>query len=361
MTTYLQATTAALYVQWVEYAGGPLVDVTSVTVRITNLSTGTVVVGPTSTGVTNPSTGLNVYNWAVSGAQTVGDYLVLWSGTDPGSGATVTAMEIVTVASAISASSPTGLCAPWDPIWCVALPTGSEAVSGYAIQSATEALWAATAQRFGLCQVTLRPCRRDCYGRSWPYADTWWEYGTYPQPVLYQGAWYNVGCGSCAGACSCTVLEEALLPGPVYDIVQVKVDGTPLAPSAYRLDTGRLLVRVDGGVWPSCQDLAAPDTVEDTWSVTIRFGEPVPTLGRQAVGELAIEIMRACLGEDCRLPKNIQQLARQGVTITFPEGQSLTERLYFPGLFVETFNPSRLVAKPQVYDVDGPGWRRTGS
>lgn len=362
MTTFLQGSTATVYVQWLEYApDGPPVAVTSVTVTITNLSTSTVVLGPTSTGVTNPATGVNVYNWAVDASQTVGDYLVSWSGTDPGGGGTVTASEIVTVATAASAASPTGLCEPWDPIWCVALPTGSEAVSGYAVQAASEALWSATGQRFGLCTETIRPCRRDCYGRSWPYTDMWWEYGTYPRPVLYQGAWYNVVCGSCPDNCSCTTLEEALLPGVVYDILQVKVDGTPLATSAYRLDNNRLLTRTDGGTWPTCQNLMAADTETDTWSVTARFGEPVPILGQQAVGELAAEITRACLGEDCRLPKNITQLARQGVTISFPEGQNLADRLYLCGLFIETFNPKRLVALPRVYDVDGPSFRRTGT
>jgi hypothetical protein len=361
MTTYLQGTTATVYVQWYEYAGGPLVNVNNVTVTISPLAGGAAVIGPTAVGVTNPSTGLNVYNWTISGSQAAGDYLILWAGTDAGTGTPVSASEIVTVATAAAAASPTGLCAPWDPIWCVALPTGSEAISGYAVQAASEALWAATAQRFGLCTETIRPCRRDCYGRSWPFADAWWEYGTYPRPLLYQGVWYNIGCGQCPGTCSCTALEEALLPGVVYDIIQVKVDGVPLASSAYRVDNNRLLVRTDGGTWPTCQDLAAADTEVDTWSVTVRFGEPVPILGQQAVGELAAEIARACLGEDCRLPKNITQLVRQGVTITFPEGQNLADRLYFPRLFIETFNPKRLPALPQVYDVDGPTFRRTGT
>lgn len=363
MTIYLQGRTAPLYVLWREYApDGPFVNVTGVTVTVTPLAGGAAVVGPTAVGVTNPAVGTNVYNWAIPSGQTPGDYLVSWSGTDPNPpGATVTATEIITVAAAASEASPTGLCEPWPVIWCPNLPAGSEAVTGAALQAASEALWAATAQRFGLCTETIRPCRRDC-GGSWPFADSWWEWtgGTWPRPLLHDGAWYNITCGSCGGGCSCGTLEEALLPGPVYDVLQVKVDGTPLATTAYRLDNGRLLVRVDGGRWPTCQELALPDTAVGTWSVTARFGEPVPILGQQAVGELACEMVRAMLGEDCRLPKNIQQLVRQGVTISFPEDSELVSRLYFGGLFIRAFNPAGLVARPQVYDVDGPTFRRTG-
>lgn len=362
--TYLQGRTATLYVQWRQYApDGPFVHVTGVTITITPLAGGAAVVGPTATGVLNPVTGTNVYNWAVPTNQTPGDYLVVWDGIDPGTSDPVEASEIITVASAASDASPTGLCEPWPAIWCTNLPTGSEAVTGYALQAASEALWAATAQRFGLCTETIRPCRRDCGGTSWPFTGSWFEWtgGTWPRPLLYDGAWYNITCGSCVGGCQCGMLEEALLPGPVYDILEVKVDGVPLPTSAYRLDIGRLLVRRDGGHWPVCQHLELPDTAVGTWSVTARFGEPVPTLGRQAVGELACEMVRAMLGEDCQLPRNVQTLVRQGVTISFPEGSELVERLYFTGLFINAFNPSKLVARPQVYDVDGPMFRHTGN
>jgi len=362
VTTFLQGRTATLYAQWREYApDGPFVAVTGVTVTITPLSGGSAVVGPTATGVLNPAVGTNVYNWAVPDGQTPGDYLVLWEGIDPGTSDPVEASEIITVATVAGQAAPTGLCEPWPVIWCPNLPTGSEAVTGNALAAASEALWAATAQRFGLCTETIRPCRRDC-GGSWPFADSWWEWmgGTWPRPLLYDGAWYNITCGGCANGCSCGVLEEALLPGPVYEIIEVKVDGVPLPTTSYRLDNGRLLVRTDGGRWPACQDLAAEDTEVGTWSVTARFGEPVPILGQQAVGELACEMVRAMLGEDCRLPKNIQQLVRQGITISFPEDSELVSRLYFGGMFIRAFNPAGLVARPQVYDVDGPMFRRTG-
>jgi hypothetical protein len=260
----------------------------------------------------------------------------------------------------------TGPCAPWDPIWCTAcdLPTGSEAVTGAAVQAATEILWEQSNQRFGPCEVTIRPCRRDCNGGGWPFADQWWEWGGnsgWPRPLLYAGVWSNVTCGSCPGTCSCGTLEEAILPAPVYQVVRVLVDGSPLVTGAYRVDDNRILVRTDGGRWPICQALDLPDTAVGTWSVTVQVGEPVPTIGRQAVGELACEIARACMGEECRLPANIASLARQGINISFPAGQDVAERLYFVGLFLDTYNPGRLRGRAQVYDVDGPSFRRVGT
>jgi hypothetical protein len=258
-----------------------------------------------------------------------------------------------------------GPCAPWDPIWCCTLPTGADAVTGYAIQAATEVMWAASAQRFGLCASTLRPCRREC-ASGWQSL-AWPGYGRWPQPMFTERGWINLTCGACTGGCSCTTLEEALLPAPVYDVITVMLDGLVMPNTSYRIDNNRLLVRVDGGRWPVCQNLAVDDTHPNTWSVTARFGEPVPVLGRQAVGELACEMVKACMGADCRLPANIQSLARQGVSLQFPSArdkhtlQEFAERGYFGGLFIQTYNPQHLQGRPVVYDVDGPSFRRTGT
>jgi|GEM_PF-936798 len=362
MTTYLQGQTATLVVLWRQYApDGPLVDVINQTLTVTPLAGGPAAVGPTAAGIAHPATGTYVYNWPIPDGQTAQDYLVEWDAQDAGDGDPVSASEIITVASAVSGSFPTGLCEAWEPIWCCDLTDAMVAVTGVAVASATEVLWQASLHRFGLCQVTLRPCRRDCYGAAWPHSGWWqWSGAQWPHPYLYQGQWFNLGCGGCGDNCSCTTLEEALLPAPVYDIVEVKVDGLPLDPSDYRLD-GRLLVRVDGGRWPLCNDLSLADTETGTWSVTTRFGAPPTTLARQAVGELACEMARACVGEDCRLPKNVQQLVRQGVTISFPENEDIVRRGYFGSMFLQTYNPRNLPGRPAVYDVDGPQFRRTGT
>jgi hypothetical protein len=94
--------TATLVAEWREYEGGPHVAVTDVQITITPLAGGAAAVGPTSTGVLTPAVGINTYAWTVPSGQALGDYLVAWTGTDPDS-ETVTASEIVTVSSALTA------------------------------------------------------------------------------------------------------------------------------------------------------------------------------------------------------------------------------------------------------------------
>lgn len=254
-----------------------------------------------------------------------------------------------------------GPCEPWTPIMCMNWPTGSEAVTGYAIESATFALWSASAGMYGLCTRTIRPCRRDCNDAF----GSWWQWtpsGAWPvQPMLYRGNWYNVVCGSCGDSCSCTGIQETILPGPVASVVAVRLDGVTLAATGvYRLDNFDRLTRIDGGVWPTCQDMNAADTEVNTWAVDVQFGIPVPVLGQQAVGELAVEIAKACLGQECRLPQNATQIVRQGITLTIENPNDFVERLYFCGLFINAVNPNRQTDQPVVYDLDGPSPRWPG-
>lgn len=266
-----------------------------------------------------------------------------------------------------SGSDGFGPCAAWDPIWCVDLPTGSEAISGHMIQAATELLWAKTGMQFDACQLTVRPCRRDCFGQSWPFDQSWWEINTWPRPVFFNGNWYNITCGNCGDNCSCSRVEEVLLPGPISSIDEVKVDGVVLTSGVdYRLDDWRKLIRLGGEIWPICNDLNLADTEEGTWSVTATWGTPVPTLGRLAVGELALQFIYACLGMDCCiLPQTVQQLTRQGVSIEFLDPQMVFESnrvgLQMSDMFISTYNPDNLRAQSTVYNIDSPRPRITGT
>lgn len=255
-----------------------------------------------------------------------------------------------------------GPCQPWDPLWgSCTIPTASPCATGDAVAMATEVMWQATGQQFGLCTITIRPCRKECstgwMGYRWYDA---WPRSWYADIV---SGWIPLTCGTCRTGCSCKQLSEALLPAPVYDVTEVKLDGQVMDPGGYRVDDNRFLVRVDGGLWPVCQDMTQPDTAVGTWSVTCRVGEDVPVLGRQAVGELACEMLKACAGEDCLLPANVTSLIRQGVSVQYPPhtAQELAERGYFGGLFIQTYNPQRLRGRAVVYDVDAPRFRRTGT
>ena len=260
----------------------------------------------------------------------------------------------------------TGPCADWPVTWTCDVDTLNPAVTGLAVSMATETLWALTGMRFGVCQVTLRPCARECQTGSF-YDDFGppWASGSYPQPALIGGLWYNLACGSCAGDCSCAEVSEVRLPSPVNTIVEVKIDGTPMVSGAYRIDNNRLLVRTDGGRWPRCNDLNLDDTEVGTWSVTATYGEALPEGASLAVGQLACEIAKAAAGGDCKLPAGLQQLVRQGVTISYPDVGELFRQgrtgLYLVDMFVSTWNPYGLRQRSRVYSVDRPTVRRAGT
>lgn len=263
-----------------------------------------------------------------------------------------------------------GPCAPWVPIWTCDVSTQTPTVTGYAVEAATEIVWAMSGRQFGTCTTTLRPCRRDCYDNGWwtRYGTPWaagytapgWSYGT-----GWAGFWFDLSCGSCSGGCSCTEVSEVVLPAPVSQIISVKMDGTPMATGSYRVDNNRLLVRTDGQRWPRCNNLTLDDSHPGTWSVTAAYGQAVPVGGQLAVGEMACQIIRAIDGENCNLPAGLQQLVRQGVTINLPQVGVLMKEgitgLYLVDTFVASVNPGHLTHRSRVYNPDRPLARRTNT
>lgn len=259
-----------------------------------------------------------------------------------------------------------GPCSPWDVTWVCDVSCESPTVTAQAVELATEVVWALSGRQFGLCEVTLRPCRRECDTFPWPGGGTFpeWSGTSWLSPQLVGGMWFNVVCGRCTTGCSCSSISEVLLPAPVHSVVQVKIDGVVVSGSAYRLDDNRTVVLLNDE-WPTCNDLNLADTEPNTWSITARYGVEVPVGGAWAVGELACQLIRALNGEDCRLPRNVTQLVRQGVTIQFPDVVELLEKgltgLYLVDQFVQTWNPSGLRRRSGVYSVDHPPHRRAGS
>lgn len=209
-------------------------------------------------------------------------------------------------------------------ITCPHLLEIPEAKRELIIQAAIEYLWSFTGKRFGLCEVSIRPCDEACRNTESTYrgfsgapAGFWWGLGAPPmQPYILNGNWYNMICGSCGGRCSCGNISNIVLPGPVDSIVEVRVDGVVLPESAYRLDNLGL-ARIDGESWPRCQNMAAdPLTDDDTFMVTFLQGTPVPAGGQLAAGTLACELAKqACGARGCRLPRRVQSIIREGVEV----------------------------------------------
>jgi hypothetical protein len=256
---------------------------------------------------------------------------------------------------------------PVDP-WPVRFPcdvsTSSPYVTGIAVKFASDVLWALTGRQFGYTTVKLRPTR--WHKHDTPFPDVWlaWPgtFGSYWGAVSF-GAWWgwpdlDPVCGS---------PSEAHLPAPVTSVTEVKVDGVVLTGGGvqYRMDDNRILVRTDGSTWPLYNDLARDDTQVNTWSVTAKFGQSVPSGAEIAVGELACEYLRALGGEDCSLPKNVTQVARQGVTISMPDPSEMFDKgltgLRMVDTFITTWNPGHLRARARSYSVDTAMARRTNT
>lgn len=195
-------------------------------------------------------------------------------------------------------------------------------------EMAVELLWNWTHRKYGTCEVEVRPCRVDCT----PYSSTFWgnrtAYGL-PQiggwaPALLGGEWYNIRCGVCPQPrCTCDdTANSIILPGPVAEIVEIIVDGEILPVDSWLLRDG-ILYRVDGGVWPECNDQSADplDPTTGAWTVTYLKGYPVPAGGRLAAYNLACELAKDLLGrDDCQLPQRLQSVTREGVSMAILDG-----------------------------------------
>lgn len=229
---------------------------------------------------------------------------------------------------------------------------------------AVEFLWRWTKGIFGLCEIVLRPCRDDCQGFT-----TFWGNGPYPWPggssrgyqfgpALINGSWLNLGCQRCGThRCSCTDLVGLTLPGPVAEIVEVLIDGVAVEPTAYRVANRRYLLRSDGGTWPVCQDLAAAPTEADTFQVTYTRGVAVPPGGQVAAGILANQFALAAANDGaCQLPKRIQTVTRQGVTVAMIDSFDNVNQ-GFTGIWLIDSWVQSIVSAPKPSRVISPDYR----
>lgn len=239
-----------------------------------------------------------------------------------------------------------------------------EAVRAAAEAYATGLVWALTGRQFGVCQVTVRPCGSRCRTGGWETfpVQTDGAYGTPAwggmTPYSWNGTWRNC---ACPGACSCDARCEVWLPGPVASVTDVYVDGVLLPDTAYRVDAGGILVRTDGDCWPECQDLDLSDPADaGTFFVTYGRGRPVPLGGDVVVGIVACEFAKYCAGAECRLPRQLTSLTRQGVEITVPDfSEAINAGLTgIPEVdaWIRAYNPARKAQRARVFspDVRGP-------
>lgn len=253
-------------------------------------------------------------------------------------------------------------CSPWATVSdlnACCESTASDAQKTSALDSASEVLYMLSGTQFpGACEETLRPCSG---GSALPGFS--WSRWTFPWvPVKNGSQWLNIGpaCGChIAYDCACNGIPQVDLGRrDVTDIISVTIDGALLSSSSYRLDHGGLLVRTDGEMWPCCQDLSKDIGETGTWSINVEYGLAPPQVGVDAAVELACEIAKACVGEDCRLPPNVQSLSRQGVNLVMMNPGDL-ESLPLTSMFLQAYNPSKLTRRASVWSPEVKGKRRT--
>jgi hypothetical protein len=236
-----------------------------------------------------------------------------------------------------------------DPLCCETWEATDPAIQAAAADYASVVLWAATGRRFGLCEVTVRPCgMKRCDDGLGEWFGFEWSGGTW-MPYIWGGTWFNC---VCPGVCCCEPRCQIRLAGPVDSVTEVTIGAVIVDPGTYRVDNGIWLVRTEGECWPFCADLDS-DLSDSVFEVTYLRGDPVPTTLLMAGTILECEWAKACTGDNtCRLSNSVTSLARNGITIDMTSpGELLSDGL--TGIFevdqiIKAWNPYGLKSRRRI-------------
>jgi len=149
--------------------------------------------------------------------------------------------------------------------------------------------------------------------------------------------------------------ETVQLPdSPILAVEEVRIGDEVLDTTGWwaQLPAG-LLHRVGGTSWP-----------EHGLQVRYRYGIPPPAGGVRSAILLTVELGKAWARDSsCRLPKRIQTITREGVSVGFFdkfEGLDAGRTGIFDiDLWINSVNPSRLRRRPRVWSPDTAGRRRS--
>lgn len=217
---------------------------------------------------------------------------------------------------------------------------------------ASELLYKATAQQYsGPCEVTVHPCSANWFA----VRDL-----TVDNGILTLSR-YSVfsACGHPSDfACGCQYQSSITLPfGPITSVDTVTTtDDGELPIGSYDFH-GNDLIRIDGSKWPLC---------DDDFLVTYHYGSEVPVHLRRAAAILACELYMGCNPEafgdvECRLPRNIVSVVRQGVSIALQSafftplpGRPVQFGIPEIDMAIALENPHGLMARSVILDPDEP-------
>ena len=224
---------------------------------------------------------------------------------------------------------------------------------------AVNILWGLSGRQFGVCQTTIRPCadeRQPIHSLERMSAYVGWRSWGILEGGIGLGNLLGCGCG--AGRCLISGPSAVHLPGPVYPPDQdhsVTVtfghsDGPEvLDPSEYVIE-GDKLIRRHGRPWPF-QNHTRPLGEAGTWSVQYWRGTPPPRGAGLYVGILTKELLAAVSGGQCRIPRSVSHMSRQGVSYDFDMAAIFASgRTGVPEIdtWLKTVNPHALMQPPRV-------------
>ncbi len=210
-----------------------------------------------------------------------------------------------------------------------------------------------TLYRVGGLPITVMPCTGTCAFPSMPFsgpAQSGHSYLPFYPILLNSGAYANCFCGS---SCDCESRPSVYLGTPVGRIDAVVINGVTLDPSAYRVEDGNRLVRLDGEEWPACAG--------DNFTVTYLNAYEVSVLGQAAGGILAAEFLKlfGASASKCRLPRGVTSVTRQGMQFEVSAGMFPNGVTSIPEVdtYIAQWNPHGLRTRPMVYSTDLPPHR----
>lgn len=150
-------------------------------------------------------------------------------------------------------------------------------------------------------------------------------------------------CGECRASCcsqgDCIVLHSA------SSVSEVRLEGEVVSPAEYVFDGARgTLCAVPPLTWPRRDPRS--DAVA-ALEVDVMVGDEPDAWALAVAAELACELLLACAGKQCRIPRNATQVTHQGVTITLSHDELM---FAIPSVvaWVTAVNPHRATAPARV-------------
>lgn len=206
-------------------------------------------------------------------------------------------------------------------------------------QVSTEILYALSGRRFGgaryeVLRVLAPPggAAVGAAGGVWSVGEVWDQNGSLRDGLRY-----------CGGA------STVVLPGqPVTQVLNVSIDGTTLDPASYRVDEGRNLIRTNGS-WPVWVDDRRPRL-----TITYVYGNQPTDSAKYAALIYATEhALREVGHTECRLPRRVTSITRQGVTATILDPHEFVKDgrtgIYEVDAFLFSTNPMSVSRKARLF------------